>query len=122
MNHEKVIDYINELNNNNKKYEEKIKSLTNHITLLEENRDSLTNHITLLEENRDVIDIGEYTEKHEPSKDKFMKIYSKLQLCIKTINNVDIKTIKKEDIMVLYNNFTKDNLIFLYNNFDDYLN
>lgn len=47
-----------------------------------------------------------------------MKIYSKLQLCIKTINNVDIKTIKKEDILNIYNNFTKENLIY----FDDNLN
>ena len=62
---------------------------------------------------------GIYTGNHDSSnKDKFMKIYSKLQLCIKTINNVDIKTIKKEDILNIYNNFTKENLIY----FDDNLN
>ena len=109
MDHNKVIDYINELNNNNIKHKEKI--------------EYLTNHIKKLEENRNISDLKDGVEKDlQSNKDKFMNIYSKLQLCIKTINNVDIKNLNKEDIMTLYNNCTKENLIFLYNNFDDYLN
>jgi precorrin isomerase len=108
MDHEKVIDYINVLNHNNKKYIKQIEYLTNQITILKDIH---------------AVSDGIYTDNHDSSnKDKFMKIYSKLQLCIKTINNVDIKTIKKEDILNIYNNFTKENLIYLYNNFDDNLN
>ena len=59
MDHEKVIDYINVLNHNNKKYIKQIEYLTNQITILKDIH---------------AVSDGIYTDNHDSSnKDKFMK-------------------------------------------------